>query len=71
MCSQCHNSRLDQTLTRARFNVMALDAMSREERDRAIVRLQLPDSDPAKMPPLQSRSLSDAERALVIAELSK
>jgi len=71
MCSQCHNSRLDQTLTRARFNVMALDAMSREERDTAIGRLQLADSDPAKMPPPRFRSLSDAERALVIAELSK
>jgi hypothetical protein len=71
MCSQCHNSRLDQTLTRARFNVMTLDAMSREERDIAIARLQLPDRDPAKMPPPQSRLLSDAEQALVIAELRK
>jgi hypothetical protein len=71
MCSQCHNYHLDQTLTRARFNVMALDAMSREERDTAIARLQLPDADPAKMPPPRFRTLSDAERALVIAELSK
>ena len=51
MCSQCHNSRLDQTLSRARFNVMTLDAMSRQERDPAIARLQLADDDPLKMPP--------------------
>jgi hypothetical protein len=41
LCSQCHSPRLDQTLTRARFNVMALDAMSREERDTAIAWLGL------------------------------
>jgi hypothetical protein len=35
------------------------------------MRLQLADSDPEKMPPPRSRLLSDAERALVIAELSK
>jgi hypothetical protein len=70
-CSQCHNSRLDQTLTRARFNVMTLDAMSRQERDTAIARLQLPDDDPLKMPPPRFRVLSTDELALVIAELSK
>jgi hypothetical protein len=70
MCSQCHNSRLDQTLSRARFNVMTLDAMSREERDTAITRLQLADDDPLKMPPPRFRVLSPDELALVIAELS-
>ena len=71
MCSQCHNSRLDQTLSRARFNVMTLDAMSREERDTAITRLQLADDDPLKMPPPRFRVLSPDELTLVIAELSK
>lgn len=70
MCSQCHNSRLDQTLSRARFNVMTLDAMSRQERDLAITRLQLPDSDPLKMPPPRFRTLSDKERARAITELA-
>jgi hypothetical protein len=68
MCSQCHNSRLDQSLSRARFNATTLDTMSRQERDVAIVRLELPDSHPQKMPPPRFRSLSDAERALVIEE---
>jgi mono/diheme cytochrome c family protein len=71
MCAQCHNSRLDQALTRARFNVERLDQMSREERDEAIRRLQLPDADRRKMPPARFHSLSDAERDLVIAELSR
>lgn len=70
MCSQCHNSRLDQTLSRARFNVMTLDSMSRAERDTAIRRLQLPDDDPLKMPPPRFRALSADELALVVAELS-
>ena len=38
MCQQCHNSRLDQTLSRARFNVEKLDEMSRAEKDEAIRR---------------------------------
>jgi hypothetical protein len=71
MCGQCHNSRLDQSLTRARFNVERLDQMSREVRDAAIRRLQLPDADRKKMPPTRFHTLSDAERDLVIEELSR
>lgn len=71
MCSQCHNSRLDQTLSRARFNAMTLDTMSRQERDTAIGRLQLEDEDPLKMPPPRFRVLSPDELGLVITELSK
>jgi len=71
MCSQCHNSRLDQTVSRARFNVMALDAMSREEKDLAIARLQLAEDHPARMPPPRFRSLSATEQALAIEELSR
>lgn len=69
MCSQCHNSRLDQTLTRAHFNATDLDAMPALERQLAIIRLQLPDDDPHKMPPPRFRVLSDAERDLAIAAL--
>jgi hypothetical protein len=70
MCSQCHNSRLDQTLLRARFNVMALDSMSRQEKDEASARLQLPDDDPKKMPPPRFRVLSQEEQTLVLEELA-
>jgi hypothetical protein len=71
MCSQCHNSRLDQTLPRARFDVGKLSQMSRMEKDTAIFRLNLPDTDARKMPPPRFHTLSDAERDLVINELSK
>lgn len=71
MCSRCHNSRLDQTLSRARFNVMKLDEMSRAEKDEAIVRLELADDAPGKMPPPRFHTLSPEERALVINELAK
>jgi hypothetical protein len=70
MCQMCHNSRLDQTLSRARFDAERIDQMSREVRDEAIRRLQLPDTDRRKMPPERFHALSDAERDLVIQELS-
>jgi hypothetical protein len=71
MCQHCHNSKLDQTITRSRFNVEALATLPRIEKDEAIRRLQLPDNDAKKMPPPRYHTLSDAERALVIAELER
>ena len=71
LCSQCHNSRLDQTLTRANFNIDTLDSLSREVRDKAIERLMMPDEDVRKMPPARFHTLSDAERDLAIQELMK
>jgi len=71
MCTTCHNSRLDQTITRSRFNIETLAQMSRAEKDEAIKRLQLPDTDRHKMPPVRFHVLSDAERDLVIQELSQ
>lgn len=68
-CGQCHNSRLDPTLTRARFDATRLDAMSREEKQRAIDRLRLDDDDPLLMPPRLFRELSDDEIDKVIAVL--
>lgn len=71
VCSQCHNSRLDQSLSRARFNVMTLDTMSRQEKNLAITRLQLPDDDPGKMPPPRFRTLSSDELGRVIDTLAQ
>jgi mono/diheme cytochrome c family protein len=71
MCQGCHNARLDPSLSRANFNVERLDEMSREVRDTAIARLRKPDTDRKKMPPPRFHALSDAERDLVIEELSK
>jgi hypothetical protein len=70
ICQTCHNSRLDQTISRANFNVENLAQMSRAEKNLAISRLQLPTDDRHAMPPARFHELSDAERALVIATLS-
>lgn len=79
-CAQCHNSGLDQRLTRARFNV-DLNAMSDTagglltgvERDReigiAINRIQLPVEDVRAMPPKLFRRLDAAEIDAVITYL--
>jgi hypothetical protein len=71
MCGQCHNGRLDQTITRARFDVMRLDAMSRAEKNLAIERLRQPKESRYLMPPRIFRSLSPAEIDLAVTELLK
>jgi len=70
MCRQCHNSQLDQTITRAGFNIDTLDLLSASEKQVAIDRLNLPANDAHHMPPVRFHELSDAERALAIAELA-
>ena len=71
MCRTCHNSRLDQTQSRALFNIDALDQMPRATKDMAIKRLLLPDTDAKKMPPSRFHTLSTTERDLAISELEK
>ncbi|MEO8699790.1 MAG: hypothetical protein ABI867_07090 [Kofleriaceae bacterium] len=71
MCQMCHNASLDQTISRARFNVVGLTTLSRAEKDEAIRRLNLPESDAKHMPPVRFHTLSTAERDLVIQELQK
>jgi hypothetical protein len=70
-CTQCHNSRLNQQITRAKFNVEQLDAMSREEKDVAIERLKLPVDHLLKMPPRRFKSLTPEEIAKAVEELKK
>jgi len=70
MCQHCHNSTLDQTITRATFNVENLDALPQVIKDEAIMRLLLPDDDIRKMPPTRFHTLSEAEIDLVVDELS-
>lgn len=69
MCRHCHNSTLDQGISRASFNVDQLDALPRDVKDLAIERLLLPDEDRRKMPPPRFHELTDAQRDLVIQEL--
>ncbi len=68
MCRRCHNSNLDQTLSRARFNVDQLDTMSDHEKQLAIERVRLPRSSRRAMPPVASGELTpEATEALIKA----
>lgn len=69
-CGQCHNHRLNQSLSRARFNV-DLTKVDRVEKDRAIARLHLAPSDPSAMPPSHARALTAEARARLIALLGR
>jgi hypothetical protein len=71
MCQRCHNPNLDQTISRAKFDVTKLDTMPRAEKDLAIKRLTLPMDTRLRMPPPRFGQLSDAEIQLVIDELKK
>ena len=70
MCQRCHNGTLDQTISRARFNVESMASMSRAEKDLAIDRLTQPASSPKLMPPARFGGLSDAERQTVVGFLT-
>ncbi len=69
MCAQCHNARLDQTLTRARFDALNLDNNDRAERLLAIDRLLLSQDDRFRMPPHFFRDLSPDEVEAAVAAL--
>jgi mono/diheme cytochrome c family protein len=69
-CSQCHNPRLDPSLSRARFRA-DLVGMSRNEKDLAIERLRLPQSDPFVMPPTRLRVLTKEARERAIEALKR
>ncbi len=71
VCQQCHNSHLDQMISRATMNVERLDTLSRAEKDEAIRRINLPKDDCSHMPPQRFRELDAAEIAAVQAELAK
>jgi mono/diheme cytochrome c family protein len=58
-CATCHNDVLDQSLSRARFNV-ALDRLDRAELDVAIARLKAPRGAVGAMPPKDARQLDEA-----------
>ena len=71
ICQQCHNPTLDQTLTRAKFDVTKLATMDRAEKDKAILRLNLGVDAFRRMPPPRFRELSPAEIQIVTQELMK
>ncbi|HEY4222691.1 MAG TPA: hypothetical protein VGO62_15150 [Myxococcota bacterium] len=69
MCSQCHNDRLDQTLSRARFNPAHLDDMSAAEKQVAVDRLGRAADDRLRMPPHLVRDLGADDITACIAAL--
>lgn len=69
-CSQCHNERLNQDQSRARFRA-DLVGMSRAEKDTAIARLMLPRNSVHAMPPARLRILSKEARTRAIEALRK
>jgi hypothetical protein len=69
-CGLCHNARLDQSLSRARFHT-DLERLSAEEKQTAIDRLNLAGHDALAMPPRRIHALSDTARARLIALLRR
>jgi mono/diheme cytochrome c family protein len=67
-CGTCHSDVLDQTVSRARFNI-AVSRLGRPELDEAIARLKLPRGAAGSMPPPGRRQLDPAAIAPLIAFL--
>ena len=64
-CASCHNDVLDQSISRARFNV-AVSRLDRTLLDRAIDRISLPRDEPGAMPPPEARQLAPGVREALI-----
>lgn len=69
-CLPCHNSRVDSSISRSKFNVELLGANSLETIDRAIERVRMSDDDLEKMPPRLFLNLLDTEKQRLISYLS-
>jgi cytochrome c peroxidase len=69
MCARCHNGRANPQLTKSHFNVLALDTLSRAEKDLAIGRIS--DSGRTGMPPWRAGTLTPESVQAATAELQK
>jgi len=67
-CGTCHNDVLDQSLSRARFNV-DLARLNAAEIALAIARIELPGGQPGVMPPPEARQIEPGARAALLAYL--
>lgn len=59
VCQRCHNDRLDQSLSRARFNAEHLEALTAEQKTAAIERLMRPEHAAGHMPPSRFATLPE------------
>jgi hypothetical protein len=71
MCSRCHDGRADPNIGRSKFNVLALDTMSADEKATAISRIQEPEGSVKRMPPSRSGQLTPDALTAALAELAK
>lgn len=70
LCQRCHNPRLDQTLSRARFDASDPGALTAEQKAAAIDRLGRQPHEPGAMPPPRFASLAEDQRLLLVEFLS-
>lgn len=69
VCRRCHNPTRNPKLTRARFDVDALDRLPIPELEKAKRRLREPVDSPHRMPPARFGVLSEEQIATIEAEL--
>jgi hypothetical protein len=69
-CGSCHNDVLDQSISRARFNI-SVSRLDRRELDRAIERLERPVGSDGAMPPREVRQLDPSARDRLIEYLQQ
>lgn len=69
-CLPCHNSRVDSSISRAKFNAELLGSNSLETIDRAIERVRMSNDDLEKMPPKLFLNLLDTEKQRLISYLA-
>jgi hypothetical protein len=69
-CGSCHNDVLDQSISRARFNI-DLSKLEPAELEIALDRIRRPPTAPGAMPPLESRQLDPDSRARLIDYLAQ
>jgi hypothetical protein len=68
-CVGCHHSKLDQNISRARFNAEDLTLNTRESLEEAIRRLQMRNHDLELMPPENYMRLTDEEKLSLLVHL--
>jgi hypothetical protein len=69
-CASCHNDVLDQSLSRARFNI-DVSRLDRAALDLAVERIELAPGAVGAMPPREARQLDKGTHARLVAYLKQ